>query len=667
MQLIVLGMHRSGTSMVTRLLNLMGAYFGPEGISLGANEENPKGFWERRDVLDLDEALLLAAGADWFRVAHFSLEKIPKEALMTFRDQASKLLLELDAHRPWVMKEPRQCLLLPLWRELLEVPICIYVHRQPIQIAQSLHRRNDFPIPFGLALWERYTLDALQAMAELPVVRVMHEDLMRDPVEMTTSILTQLETLGVRGLRQPSEKEILAFIEPKLFRQTGGEDLQNNFINNRQRVLNNRIKKDFERLLAHPDKLKISAGGQAQLLAYTQYTDVQKSLADVTADKEELREQLSLQQATLQTTEQALAERTTQLVQRDRDLPERTTQIVQRDRARAARTNQLVQRDQQCRTQSDLISTAEQARTALSNQVVEAKAREGLLGKHLAHFQAVIYQAALDLEAIRGSARWRAGHRLIRTLEILLLRGRPRLVIDEMADRLKQTRLWGDALKAATQPDAKTENPDIACLREWMGLLDADYRNFLQSVRWRVGHSLVRTIEIGIGRGKPQLATDQLREVLGQASDWASSGDEDRDIRQFEIWFAQIDRALRDLLASKRWLIGNALIGTLDRLLGRGQRHLAVDHMREVLGYYEAWRVHRHPLDDKDNALARFEALAVAPEPASPFPHQVDVIVPVFNALEDVKHCLASILSQDDGSLARLILINDGSAQDTRS
>jgi hypothetical protein len=39
-------MHRSGTSMVARLLNMMGAYFGAEGISTGANRENPKGFWE---------------------------------------------------------------------------------------------------------------------------------------------------------------------------------------------------------------------------------------------------------------------------------------------------------------------------------------------------------------------------------------------------------------------------------------------------------------------------------------------------------------------------------------------------------------------------------------------------------------------------------------------
>lgn len=50
MQLMVLGMHRSGTSVLTRVLNMMGAYFGPEGIIAATNDENPKGFWERRDA-----------------------------------------------------------------------------------------------------------------------------------------------------------------------------------------------------------------------------------------------------------------------------------------------------------------------------------------------------------------------------------------------------------------------------------------------------------------------------------------------------------------------------------------------------------------------------------------------------------------------------------------
>ena len=75
MQIFVLGMHRSGTSVITRLINLMGAYIGPKELSTGANPENPKGFWERRDVRDENDAVLWSSGADWWRVADFRHER----------------------------------------------------------------------------------------------------------------------------------------------------------------------------------------------------------------------------------------------------------------------------------------------------------------------------------------------------------------------------------------------------------------------------------------------------------------------------------------------------------------------------------------------------------------------------------------------------------------
>ena len=58
MQIIVLGMHRSGTSATARLINMMGAYFGPENISLHKTDDNPKGFWERRDVMRINASLI---------------------------------------------------------------------------------------------------------------------------------------------------------------------------------------------------------------------------------------------------------------------------------------------------------------------------------------------------------------------------------------------------------------------------------------------------------------------------------------------------------------------------------------------------------------------------------------------------------------------------------
>src|SRR4029450_3950976 len=109
MQILILGMHRSGTSLVARLLNMMGAYFAPEGVEMPAHSTNPKGFWERNDVNELCIGLLRSAVCEWYHTSSFSIDKIPSEALEEFREKARQIILRLDAHRPWFLKEPRLC------------------------------------------------------------------------------------------------------------------------------------------------------------------------------------------------------------------------------------------------------------------------------------------------------------------------------------------------------------------------------------------------------------------------------------------------------------------------------------------------------------------------------------------------------------------------------
>lgn len=227
MQLIVLGMHRSGTSAVTRVLNMMGAYFGPEGAftDTGFGEYNEKGFWERKDVRELNQQILDGLKCDWDRVAKFDLDRLPRMVKLTFERRAKLLVLNLDAHRPWVVKDPRMCLCFGLWRPLLELPVIVYVVRNPIQIAQSLERRNQFPLQLGLALWEKYNLAALASSAQLPHVVVSHEDLMRDPAATVQKLHEDLTRLDVAPLRLPSDSEIRSFIDPKLQHASGDEAL----------------------------------------------------------------------------------------------------------------------------------------------------------------------------------------------------------------------------------------------------------------------------------------------------------------------------------------------------------------------------------------------------------------------------------------------------------
>ena len=256
MQLVVLGMHRSGTSGVTRLLNLSGAYFGPPGSATDANDENPKGFWERRDVREVCDGLLHGAGFDWYRLDGFDLAAIPDPVRTAQLDAFAAILADLDGHRPWVVKEPRLCLLLPALEPLLDDVVCVHVSRDPVEVALSVHHRNHLALAGSVALWELYTLHALAASASHRRVHVRHEDVMADPVATLHRLLDDLTGLGVTGLQAPADAAVTDFITPALHRQRSTPAERGHHLNADQHQLADLL--DAQPL---PDKLPdLSAG-----------------------------------------------------------------------------------------------------------------------------------------------------------------------------------------------------------------------------------------------------------------------------------------------------------------------------------------------------------------------------------------------------------------------
>jgi len=217
MQILILGMHRSGTSAITRLINLMGAYFGPEGSDSGVTEANPKGYWERFDIYTLNDALLKAKGCSWHDLKAWTFEKTA-DTPGAIAKRMQKIVLGMDAFRPWVLKDPRLCLLLPAWRPFLEVPVAVIVHRNPLEIASSLEKRDGFPLAYGLALWEYYAVGLLNATRGIPRIYLRHADMLQRPVKTCEALHKWLKDQGVRRLEMPSPKEIRAFIDPTLYR-----------------------------------------------------------------------------------------------------------------------------------------------------------------------------------------------------------------------------------------------------------------------------------------------------------------------------------------------------------------------------------------------------------------------------------------------------------------
>ena len=241
--LIVLGMHRSGTSAITGTLRLCGAWAGKTSELTGANVENPKGFWERHDIRQICDHLLLSAGATWWNIANFNLESIPHAVLAEQRRHFKEAISVLDEHAVWIIKEPRLCLLFPVLRDYVKNPICIYIYRNPLEVARSLQARNGFSIASGLALWEAYNLHALSASKGLPCIPIFHEALMSHPVETLNALVEKLDNFAVgHPVKLPNRSLIEQFIDPGLYHKRATNDETEEYLLTSQRALWSRLR-----------------------------------------------------------------------------------------------------------------------------------------------------------------------------------------------------------------------------------------------------------------------------------------------------------------------------------------------------------------------------------------------------------------------------------------
>ncbi len=163
MILIISGMHRSGTSLLTRTLNQLGLYLGPEEKMMPASADNPEGFWEHMDFVKINNELLEQFGGAWDFVPAFPENWNTLPSLDPFYERARVLLSAFEDQSFWGWKDPRNSLTLPFWQKLLPDAHHILVIRHPLEVAKSLHKRNFFSLVNGLNLWKQYNEHWLQA------------------------------------------------------------------------------------------------------------------------------------------------------------------------------------------------------------------------------------------------------------------------------------------------------------------------------------------------------------------------------------------------------------------------------------------------------------------------------------------------------------------------
>lgn len=157
--ILVLGMHRSGTSVVAKSLTCLGAELGPRAEWSGP--DNLKGFQEDQDVLAFNDQMLRFLDRTWADPRPIEGIEYWMNANYGVSHNASMLLRDRLAQFPlFGLKEPRMCRLLPLWRRAISLVGCqvsvVHVVRHPTAVAASLLRRNGIPLDRGFALWLEY-------------------------------------------------------------------------------------------------------------------------------------------------------------------------------------------------------------------------------------------------------------------------------------------------------------------------------------------------------------------------------------------------------------------------------------------------------------------------------------------------------------------------------
>ena len=259
---VVLGMHRSGTSVTGGLLNRMGLNAGQPLI--GPAEDNKKGFFERVDVVLQNDYLMKIQGIHYASGVHrYDASKGLSDAKRSIdlraeveadpirKQQADRERVDRDArgvnpyslikpgvvtadlfnegsravaffnnprNSPWMLKDPRLCITLRTWLPLLgSEPAVLFTYRHPLDVALSLHKRDKFSMTTALRMWYVYNMRAVQNSADLCRVISSNHALMSTPEKEMRRIYLQLrQQCGVSVPRSADAQMIAEFVDTSL-------------------------------------------------------------------------------------------------------------------------------------------------------------------------------------------------------------------------------------------------------------------------------------------------------------------------------------------------------------------------------------------------------------------------------------------------------------------
>lgn len=203
---VVLGMHRSGTSAVNGCFRAAGYHVSVDQDIIPADERQPGGYNESRTVVRLNDEILINIGRNWFEPPTDEEFERVMEAGSQLIASALTALQTNAAGAPIALKDPRISIMMPLWGPMIEGLLHpVLVIRDPIEVAASITKREGTPRPIALAGWEMSMAAVLEHLNGRQVTVVHQRELMESP-EVAVEI--------VRSVTELLRPELAARVDP---------------------------------------------------------------------------------------------------------------------------------------------------------------------------------------------------------------------------------------------------------------------------------------------------------------------------------------------------------------------------------------------------------------------------------------------------------------------
>jgi hypothetical protein len=332
--IVVLGMHRCGTSVITKALEVLGVNLG-ENL-LPPQDDNEEGFFEDVDANELNISLLGALGHDWHTLAPFLLDDAIDPSLNHFLQRAETLLRSrLINTNLFGMKDPRVPRLLLFWQKVfnkLELQVSYVIAcRNPLSAARSLEKRDGFDLEKGYLLWLEHLLLSIVGTVGTTRVVVDYDRLMDEPVR---ELRRMASVLGLNF--NPNDPPVKVFeqnfLRPSLRhnrylpidleRDASVSSDVKTLYGLLSKLADDSLSFDDPRLLCALGKIESRFQENKSLLHYIRVCDVRSA---------DLKQQLIKLESYLAECNAQLAKCNAQLSERDAQLVERDAQLVERD------------------------------------------------------------------------------------------------------------------------------------------------------------------------------------------------------------------------------------------------------------------------------------------------------------------------------------------------